>query len=317
MIGHNKIWDFFKKAAELEKLAHGYLFYGPEGLGKKLFAQNLAKALLCKNKGKRTFGFCGQCRDCRAIDSCAHPDLFFLEPKEQSIIKIGRVREMQHQLSLSPHSSFYKIAIVNQAQAINKEAANALLKTLEEPSKRSLIILISAWPERMLSTVVSRCQKIRFSAVAKDELKKELTRLFPKKDINFIKEAVDLSFGRPGIAIKLLEDKELMAQQQKAQNDLLELYKMTIKERFDYAQKLSKDADKSTLALNAWILYLRDLLLVALGKQDLIVCAKEQKSPYSAAKLKGLIQKTEAARLLLANPGLNSRLILENLFLEF
>lgn len=317
MVGYKKIWDFFKRAAGLGKLAHGYLFYGSKGLGKKLFAQNLAKALLCKSGDEKNFGFCGQCRDCQTINSNTHPDLFFIEPKEQSIIKIARVREMQHQLNLSAYSSFYKIAIIDQAEALNKEAANALLKTLEEPSERSLIILISAWPERMLPTIVSRCQKIRFSAVPKDELRKELVRLFPKKDASFIKEAVDLSFGRPGIAIKLLQDRKLLREQHKAQEDLLKLSNLSIKERFDYAREISKNEDRASLVLDTWILCLRDLMLGALGKSDLAVCIREQKSPYPPAKLKSLIEKIENARLIMSNSSLNSRLILENLFLEF
>jgi DNA polymerase-3 subunit delta' len=157
-------------------MAHAYLFTGPEGVGKKLFAVELAKALLCEQRPENKLEACDRCSACLQVEARSHPDFFLASrPESSQAMPIEVVRELARSLALKPARAGGKIAILDDADDLDdpitsNAAANAFLKTLEEPPPRSTLILIGTSPERQLLTILSRCQVVRFQPLSADLL---------------------------------------------------------------------------------------------------------------------------------------------------
>ncbi len=156
--GHGRAVDVVRRARAAGRLHHAYLLVGPQGVGKRTFAEAAARFINCENDGDDA---CGTCRACRLIAAHHHPDVHFVEP-DGRWIKIEQVRELHGRTRFRPHEARRRIVIIDPADAMRDEAANALLKTLEEPGGETLFLVITASPQRLLSTVRSRCQPLRF-----------------------------------------------------------------------------------------------------------------------------------------------------------
>jgi DNA polymerase-3 subunit delta' len=171
--GHDAIRDAFAHADERGRLGHSYLFSGPEGIGKKRFALALAQAISCL-KPKAGLNPCDECSACIQIKAGTYPDLHVVGlPEDKHEFPIALMQELIKSLGLKPsHQGSRRIAIVDDADALNEESANCFLKTLEEPPPDSLLILIGTAPERQLPTILSRCQVIRFQALNNSDLVK-------------------------------------------------------------------------------------------------------------------------------------------------
>ncbi len=172
IFGHEQVLERFKRAANNGRLASTYLFVGPSGIGKRKFALELAKAVFCTTNHEATLEACGTCPSCQQVAAGSHPDLIQIaKPKDKAYIPVetfigDREHRMQaglcHDISLKPFSGTRKVAIIDDADFLNVESANALLKTLEEPPQGSILILLSTSQHRQLSTIVSRSQVVRF-----------------------------------------------------------------------------------------------------------------------------------------------------------
>src|SRR5205085_1514977 len=153
-----------------------YLFAGPEGVGKRLFALELAKALLCEEPPE-TLTSCGKCSACLLVDAGTHPDLFQIsKPEDGNVLDIETVRELCAGFALKSARGRGKVAIVDDADDLNEQAANSFLKTLEEPPAGSVFILIGTSLELQLQTIRSRCQPIRFAPLPSPLVKQILER---------------------------------------------------------------------------------------------------------------------------------------------
>lgn len=142
------------------RMPHALLFTGPAGIGKRQLADALARAALCESPAENG-GACGACKGCLLVQAGTHPDRLVIEPEEDSTqIKVDQVRALIEYMTLSHTRAPFKVALVDPAEAMNANAANSLLKTLEEPPANALILLVSARPGRLLATVRSRCQRI-------------------------------------------------------------------------------------------------------------------------------------------------------------
>lgn len=158
---HRRQWEQLRQQREAGRLPHALLLAGPAGLGKGLFARRLAQALFCETPAKGEG--CGHCRSCRLFVAGSHPDYSPVQPLgESKIIKIDQIREVSTFLSHTAHYGGYKIALLEPADRLNGNAANSLLKTLEEPPGACLLLLVTAWPARLPATVRSRCQRLSF-----------------------------------------------------------------------------------------------------------------------------------------------------------
>ncbi|GJL79907.1 MAG: DNA polymerase III subunit delta' [Nitrospinaceae bacterium] len=178
ILGQDQPKRIIQNALQGNSVAHAYLFYGQESIGKKLTAIELAKALNCEVSGPE--GGCDDCPSCRKIDQRIHPDFFLLEPEKSSpsgreaVIKVEEVRELQKKLSYLPYEGKTKVAIIDGTESMNPQSANTFLKTLEEPPSATVLILITQNPYRLLPTIVSRCQGVKFHPLTSENVKQIL-----------------------------------------------------------------------------------------------------------------------------------------------
>ena len=176
--GHDAVVERFRRALRRGRLASTFLFVGPAGIGKRTFAEKLAKSLLCSEVPPRELAPCGQCTSCLQVASLTHPDLHVVEkPPDRSSIPLSlfvgddahRMREgLCHDIALKPFMGGRRVAIIDDADYLNEEGANCLLKTLEEPPPCSVLILIGTSSDKQLPTIRSRCQTIRFRPLARE-----------------------------------------------------------------------------------------------------------------------------------------------------
>ncbi len=169
IVGHEQAQRLLQAAVRAQRLAHAYLFTGPDGIGKRLVAQRWSMAINCEAPPNTGFGGCGTCRACVMALAGSHPDLVVIEP-DGLFIKIEQIRAVQTALGFTAWSGSRKIVLIDRADRLNQEAANCLLKTLEEPPPSSLLILISASPDDLLPTLRSRCHLIRFAPLDPEQL---------------------------------------------------------------------------------------------------------------------------------------------------
>ena len=208
LIGNDKIKKILIDNIKNNNILHSYLFYGNEGIGKKIFAMNFAKMILCNNNNNNHKP-CDQCKSCIEFDSYNNPDFFIVEPEGNSI-KIDQIRQLQKNILEKPINGNKKIYIINDADCMTKEAQNCLLKTLEEPQNFIVIILIASNENNILATVKSRCTKLYFQKLNN----MELSKFFEEKyNNNFIEDNIlNLCDGSISKALKVIEKSDILEQ---------------------------------------------------------------------------------------------------------
>jgi len=169
LLGNEKALKILEKSIKNGKVSHAYLFCGTDGVGKKLFALQFAKTLNCETIGITP---CNRCNSCHKADKLLHPDIKLLTTETKQI-KIDVIKEASSFIQSPPFEGRYRVIIIDDAHKMNPKAANALLKTLEEPAKGSVIILVTGFLKSLLPTIVSRCLKINFAPL-KDSVIEEI-----------------------------------------------------------------------------------------------------------------------------------------------
>ncbi|HLQ43497.1 MAG TPA: DNA polymerase III subunit, partial [Planctomycetaceae bacterium] len=213
--GHGERVERFRRAIRRNRLSHAYVFAGPEGIGKRLFARTLAQCLFCQRHADEELLACGTCSACKQVLAGTHPDLhevgrksgkseltidLFLGPPE------NRGREgLCYDLSRLPMAADRKIAIIDDASAMNDESANAFLKTLEEPPPKALIVLIAENLDALLPTIRSRSQTVRFDPLSPTDLADLMLQLEWVKDRPEAAALAELSDGSLAVAAQLLD----------------------------------------------------------------------------------------------------------------
>ncbi len=203
--GHDRWIHTFDRVHQQGRLAHSYLFVGPSGIGKRLFATELAKALLCERRDNSSqLAACGQCVSCRLADAKTHPDLHVVgRPPESNEMPIAVMRELCRNFTLKSSLGCGIVAILDDADDFNEESANCFLKTLEEPPPRSVFFLIGTSRDQQIPTILSRCQVVRFSPLS-DELLWELLRAHEIDD-KVIERLVPLCGGSLNLGMQLAD----------------------------------------------------------------------------------------------------------------
>jgi len=303
IIGHQKQWQFLKKSAETNRLSHAYLFFGQERLGKKTLALEFIKFLNCQDNNQLSKP-CQQCSSCKDIQKRQHPDLFWIEPVGKDI-QISQIRNLQWRLSLRPFSASFKSAIIDQAHCMNSEAQSCILKTLEEPSGKAILILITEYPELLFPTILSRVQKIRFSPVPISEienyLKKQRISQEKKDKISF------LSLSKPGLAFDFLLNPQKLEYQNQKVKEMIQIRQSDLIFRFQYIKDAVSKKYNIKELLDIWLRYFREILFKTL---------KNNQTGYSLDRVKNIINTIQNINFLISTTNINQRLALEQLMLE-
>ncbi|MBI3162250.1 MAG: DNA polymerase III subunit delta' [Chloroflexi bacterium] len=265
ILGHEWAVDMLQRHAARGEARHAYLFCGPPGLGRRTLALRLAQALNCQSPIDAGVP-CGKCRDCKQIESMRHPDMNVIQAEtEGGTLKVDQVREVQHSLSLKPYQAAYRVALFLRFQEANDNAANALLKTLEEAPAHAILLLTADNPEQLLPTIVSRCEILRLRPLSLSAIEADmLTRGVEPDRARLL---AHISGGRPGYARRLVDDTAILEKREELLNDIQSLLAAPRVEKFSYADKLAKDKDAMRQTILIWLSYWRDVMLRVAGAE--------------------------------------------------
>jgi len=359
LLGHQKQWQFLRESYRLGKLPHAFLFQGPEKAGKKTLAKEFVKLINCQAP-EFSQKPCQKCLSCQTIEKGIHPDFVFIEPtgpvsasyfakstsfakvtsatKAESAdkkastgkgeIQISQIRDLSLKLAEKPSFSQFKTAILDQVHLMNQEAQNSFLKTLEEPKGNTILILITEYPERLLPTILSRVQKIKFYPPKKEEIENFL------KEKGFTKEEIEeiliISLGKIGTIIDFSKNPEKLKERKEKIKEMIKIINSPLFSRFQYAKELSQKDDLKEI-LDIWLNYFRKILLskvnpvrsktpkafaAHLVRTSNGVNGKIITSQYSVLKTKEILYQIEKINFLLSTTNINKKLALEMLMLE-
>lgn len=240
VVGHKRIIDHLKNAITRRKPSHAYIFHGEDGCGKRLVADIFAAGLLCESDGRKP---CGKCRSCLQYESANHPDVIRVT-HEKTGIGVDDIRsQLVNEMQIKPYNSDYKIFIVDEAEKMNEQAQNALLKTLEEPPEYGVIILLSENINAFLDTIVSRAVSLAFLPAGRDEI---IRFLMEKKQIPDYQAriAAACSGGNPGLAYRWADSEEFAEHREKSLEILRKIGRLEPETIFAVSKEWAKDKDE-------------------------------------------------------------------------
>lgn len=317
-IGNEQIIQLIKNVLRHQRLSHALLFAGPEGVGKKRLALELAKYLNCQSPDD--YQACDQCWSCRKIASGNHLDVQVIAP-EEGYLRIDRMRRLREEIYFHPFEGRERTFIIDEAEKMRVEAANSILKTLEEPPEHAKLILISPNPHALLPTIRSRCQYFRFNPVSDRAIAELLAsgRGVTKAEAELIAKLSQGSVGK-ALSFNLSGFKEL-------RNTVLQtIENALVSKSFLRVNKMALNVAKDRKSMETWLelifLLLRDLLVMKLFKDKRFVINSDMEDRLKTVamninlnKLQQSLDKVAQTRRNLEN-HVNAQLAFEVLFLE-
>ncbi|MFA6306925.1 MAG: DNA polymerase III subunit [Patescibacteria group bacterium] len=328
LVGNGHIFEFLSKSLAKKNISGSYIFTGPANLGKTTAAHFFARSLVCEAKDK-LISPCGKCPACLEAVKNIHSDIYLIKREEdKKNISIEQVRDFIRNLSMSSFLNSYKVGIIKGAENLSEGAVSALLKTLEEPKIKVVIILTVTDLESLPKTIISRSQILNFLPVKSDDIYDDLIKNH-QASRSQAKNFSRLSAGRPALALKFIEDKEYCESYKSYVKSFAGFLSPDINERFSAIENiLGKDARGQEAVKSAagiidiWQNLARDLMLMELNLSDLIqheAFAKELeavKNKLSLKTLLNLINVLKQSREYLA-ANVNPRLALESVAVSF
>jgi DNA polymerase-3 subunit delta' len=328
LIGQRDARAVLQGALRSGRVGHAYLFAGPEGVGRRTAALAFAQALLCTARdADRGDDACGVCGACRKIAAGTHPDLRVIAPggrtesgAERRAVGIEQIRDLKHDAAYPPYEAAWKVFIVEDAEAMRAEAANSLLKILEEPPAQSVIVLISESVSALLPTIVSRAQMVRFTFVPAPDIAAALAERAGVPAAQALLLAA-LSGGRPGRALaEAAEGQAMLEYRADVVKTLGAVAAGGAVTRLDAAEAVSRQKDDVSQWLDTALLWLRDVavwqaaadpaLLINLDRRDQVAAWADRARPDGVRDAVGAIENAKTA----LGQNINPRLVLEHLF---
>jgi DNA polymerase III subunit delta' len=254
VIGHNWAVDLLQRSLASQRLAHAYLITGPDHIGKTHLALEFAAALNCNGEESP----CHHCTPCRKTMQGTHPDVQVIKP-ESARLKIDQIRRLQYDLALSPHEGRRRVCVISQFERATTEAANALLKTLEEPPRHVVLILTASDASLLLPTIVSRCQILPLRSVPTPII--EATLRERTEDEAKVQLVAALAGGRVGWALQAIQEPALLEQRQDDAHQMLQVLRHGRARRIQQAEALAARDDIQDM-LHTWQLCWRDVILL-------------------------------------------------------
>ena len=318
IVGHEQIIEHLKTAIEMGKVSHAYILNGPDLSGKMMIAEAFARALLCE---KQDPDGCGECRSCRQSDDRNNPDIIYVKHDKPNTISVDDIRtQLNNDIVIKPYSNQYKIYIVDEAEKMNQQAQNALLKTIEEPPAYAVIMLLTTNADSFLQTIRSRCITLNLKSVKNDVIK---SYLMTEKKIPDYQADVCAAFaqGVVGKAIKLASSDDFNELKESALSlikrlDDIDLYEMgeAIKQISDYKLQVQDYFDLITVWYRD-VLYMKATNDVnGLIFKEEVYDIKKQASKHSYHGIETIIEALDKAKLRI-NANVNFDLVIELLLM--
>lgn len=330
ILGHKNVINYLQKLIINKQFVRSFLFTGPEDIGKKTVVQNFVKSIFCLREEDFESGVkklpCHKCDDCQQMKRGIHPDYIFLDLEDnKKNISIEKVRKFQERLYLTPARLSYKVGLINHAEDLSLAAANALLKTIEEPPKNSIIILIANRIEKILPTIRSRTQNIIFQNLSSKEIYDYLiAKDAPEKTA---RELSDFSGGIPGIAMAYYQNLKNWIKRKEDLNDMLEVLDQPFNDRLNWVEKKFKSSKKAKnqynyfeILLNSYLRLTRDLVISKINPEMNLIhpflreSILKVASKYSEQELLNFYKEILKGKKLIEG-NIGPRIILENLVL--
>jgi len=299
IIGHKHQVETIEQDIQSDNLAHAYLFAGPSSIGKFAIAKMFVNILQCPNN------LCHECPTCIQLKAGTHSDTIVLQNTEESI-KIEQIRTIISRLNMTTQGR-YKILLIKKAERMTPEAANCLLKTLEEPPANTLIIMTTDNVRAILPTIISRVRLLKFNAYSKEFLANKLADLFSETSPETLQQVCSLALGKSGKAIKLLRDADLLASYRTMYNVLCEfLEDNAIHRKFKVIEELLGERKDVNEFLEVFTHLIRTRIYQGLA---------DSKNTSAIQRLITLLEEVENTKILLKR-NINAKLALENLALK-
>ncbi len=322
IIGHHRPIKWLQTAVRTNHLGHAYLLHGEAAIGKRQTAIALTQLLHCEHPYEHASpDACGTCRSCHQVEQAIHPDCLIIEPedaqKANPKIKVDQIRAIEHLVIYRPLIGSHKVCLIDSADSMTTEAANALLKTLEDPPDHCLFLLISSRPEHLLPTIRSRCIALRFSPLARTEVCEYLTQ-HASMDPTDAQLVATFAEGRLGQALHVDPD-ELKVKLRQYWTLLFGEHLRSATQIFDISDSLVK-SHQVTEAIQWFQQGLRDLLLLTLEEANSPMLYRDQEpalrqlaeriSPSAVLELSQDLNQLERGQL----RNLNMQIGLEQFF---
>ncbi len=318
IVGHEQIMEHLQNAIEADKVSHAYILNGPDKAGKMMIAKAFAQTLQCEKGGIEP---CMECHSCKQAMSGNQPDIIYVRHEKPNTISVDDIRtQINNDIVVKPYSSKRKIYIVDEAEKMNQQAQNALLKTIEEPPAYAVLLLLTTNADTFLPTILSRCVRLNLKAVRDEEIKDFLMKKHQLPDYQ-ADVCVAFAQGNVGKAIQLassdsFNELKTAALQLLKRLDDIELYEMTeaVKQISEYKLEINDYFD-------LMMIWYRDILYFKatndvnrLVFKDEVYDIKKQAAKSSYQGIETIIEALEKAKLRL-NANVNFDLVIELLLL--
>lgn len=273
IIGHEDIVKHFKSSIELGKVSHAYILNGEKGVGKKTLASVVAKSLQCETG---TADPCGECKSCLQAESNNQPDIIWVNHEKPNVISVDEIRsQIVNDIDLKPYSSKYKIYIVPDAQMLNLQAQNALLKTLEEPPEYAIIMLLANNVDKFLPTVLSRCIVLNFKPVKPLEMIEYLEEQL-NVDKSKARFCTDFAQGNLGKAVRLAISPDYNEIREDSVRLLRQIQDMDMEDIILAVKNMGKYKLDITDYIDIMTMWFRDILMVKISNSPNKIIFKDE-----------------------------------------